>query len=145
MCVCVFLYIHTYIFIYGGEVFGVLGPDHRESVCGLVTDACTELVWGGVAQWGGLNRSAPSQPWRTESEAGCQLAGFPPTTACLTGVCSSLSASFGWTVFGTPCSLGASSPETCLPLHEAFCLCACHPLSTFVKFLLFVKTQSYWI
>lgn len=101
--------------------------------------------WCGVTQWGGLNRSAPSQPWRTESEAGCQLACFPPTTVCLTGVCSSLSASFGWTVFGTPRFLGASSPETRLPLHEALCLCACHPLSTFVEFLLFVKTQSYWI
>ena len=102
--------------------------------------------WCGLTQWFGLNRNAPSQRrGGQQSETGCQLACFLPATVCLTGVCSGLSASFSWTVFGTPCLIGTSSPETCLPLHAAFSLCACPSLSTFVGFLLSVKTQSYWV
>ena len=122
-------------------MFGVLGPGHRESVCGLVTDPCTELVWGNSVGRLEQKCSVPA-PWRTAVQSRVP-AGLLSSRDCLPhGVCSGLSASFGWTVFGTPCFIGALSPETCLPLHEAFSLCACHSLSTFVGLLLFVKTQS---
>lgn len=63
--------------------------------------------WRGVTWWGGLNRNAPSQHRGGQpSEAGCQLARFLPTIVCRTGVCLSLSASFGWTDFSFSCRRG---------------------------------------
>lgn len=48
----------------GAGVFGVLGPGHRESVCGLVTDPCTELVWGNSVGRLEQKCTVPA-PWRT--------------------------------------------------------------------------------
>lgn len=50
--------------IYGGGMFGILGPGHREIVCGLVTDPCTELVWANSVVWLEQKCTIPA-PWRT--------------------------------------------------------------------------------
>ena len=142
MCVCVCMYVCVYIYRWMGlGCLVFLVPATERAFVGWLQIRVQNWCW--VTQWGGLNKNALSQRrGGQQSKAGCQLACSLPATVCLTGVCSGLSASFGWTVFGTPCFTGALSPETCLPLHEAFSLCACHSLSTFVGLLLFVKTQS---
>lgn len=93
MCVC----IHTYMWGWGecvcvcfciytreGEVFGVPGPDHRESVCGLVTDACTELVWGNSVGWLEQKCTIPAMEDRVRSRV---PAGLLSSHDCLPHGC----------------------------------------------------------
>lgn len=111
MCVCVFVYTHVYIFIYGGEVFGVLGPTTERAFVGWLQMRVQNWCGGGVAQWGGLEQKCTilSVEDRVLSRV---PAGWLSSHDCLPhGGCSTVCQLPCWTVFGTPCSLGRSSRD----------------------------------